>query len=326
MASVGDTWLPSTPSASFPHPAQAPPPGVPRYKYDSASRRWLGTRGRTAEGQAQCPSLRGSDSSVWTRNPGAGLAPHFHRLPPSGFQPRVLQVFTRGRSAPSVPPACSKHRERALQGDSALAGRGVDAAQPPRRPPPARARPSQPGRGSLDSFLCAGALGAERSVAAVFPDPPHLDPLHPAVPTASSVQDRAALSRGSWGTGGEGAATRPQRMGSSSHRPGRLREGKSLPSSHSWQVETGTGLRAAPPPLPPQPRAPVPHCYVRLCWVRRGASPAVPEDLSRFYSATVHALDGIRALTLSPQFLVSSAAFPGPLSEKRNHRALIHRS
>lgn len=127
--------------------------------------------GRTAEGRARCPSLRGSDSSVWTRNPGAGLAPHFHRLPPSGFQPRVLQVFTRGRSAPSVPPACSKHRERALQGDSALAGRGVDAAQPPRRPPPARARPSQPGRGSSDSFLCAGALGAERSVAAVFPDP-----------------------------------------------------------------------------------------------------------------------------------------------------------
>lgn len=51
MASVGDTWLPSTPSASFPHPAQAPPPGVPRYKYDSASRRWLRTRGRTAEGR-----------------------------------------------------------------------------------------------------------------------------------------------------------------------------------------------------------------------------------------------------------------------------------
>lgn len=325
MASVGDTWLPSTPSASFPHPAQAPPPGVLRYKYDSASRRWLRTRGRTAEGRARCPSLRGSDSSVWTRNPGAGLAPHFYLLPPSGFQPRVLQVFTRGRSAPSVPPACLKHRERALQGDSALAGRGVDAAQPPPAARPGAALPA--GRRLLGLIPVRRGPGGRAFRRRCLSGPPHLDPLHPAVPTASSVQeDRAALSQGSWGTGGEGAATRPQRMGSSSHRPGRLREGKSLPSSHSWQVETGTGLRAAPPPLPPQPRAPVPHCYVRLCWVTRGASPAVPEDLSRFYSATVHALDGIRALTLSPQFLVSSAAFPGPLSEKRNHRALIRRS
>lgn len=213
--------------------------------------------------------------------------------------------------------ARSAGRQRARR-----ARRGRCSAPPPPAARPGAALPA--GTGLLGLIPVRRGPGGRAFRRRCLSGPPHLDPLHPAVPTASSVQeDRAALSRGSWGTGGEGAATRPQRMGSSSHRPGRLREGKSLPSSHSWQVETGTGLRAVPPP---PLRAPAPHCYVRLCWVTRGASPAVPEDLSHFYSATVHALDGIRALTLSPQFLVSSAAFPGPLSEKRNHCALIHRS
>lgn len=125
----------------------------------------------------------------------------------------------------------------------------MDAAQPPRRPP-GRGPPRRDAAPRTHS--CAQGPWGQSFRRRCLSGPPHLDPLHPAVPTASSVQeDRAALSQGSWGTGGEGAATRPQRMGSSSHRPGRLREGKSLPSSHSWQVETGTGLRAAPPPLPP---------------------------------------------------------------------------
>lgn len=250
MASVGDTWLPSTPSASFPHPAQAPPPGIPWYKYDSASRRWLRTRGRTAEGRpgarpfAEVTALSGP--GIWERGS--------HRIS-TGCPPLVSSPASCRYSQEVVPRHPSLLRVRSTGSALCRARRGRCSTPPPPAARPGAALPA--GTGLLGLIPVRRGPGGRAFRRRCLSGPPHLDPLHPAVPTASSVQeDRAALSWGSWGTGGEGAATRPQRMGSSSHRPGRLREGKSLPSSHSWQVETGTGLRAAPPPLPtPAPRS-----------------------------------------------------------------------
>lgn len=128
MASVGDTWLPSTPSASFPHPAQAPPPGVPRYKYDSASRRWLRTRGRTAEGR---PGAR--PFAEVTALSGPGIRERGSHRISTGCPPLVSSPASCRYSQEVVPRHPSLLRVRST--GSALAGRGVDAAQPPRRPP-----------------------------------------------------------------------------------------------------------------------------------------------------------------------------------------------